>query len=210
MLRGPVSAESTRFSILNSRAARVTLVMAALFAVTGVALVFLPRWLEVERGLSGVEIGAVLSLAQFARILTGPLIAYWADGARDRSAPLKLVSIATLGAYAAFFFLAEGFWSILVLGFVALSLSQAMTPLVEVAVLRATAEGKLGYGVSRGLGSVAFIVANIAGGLLIARFGMGAVAVWILSAMALVVATSWMGLQREAAPVRAHARRAGG
>ena len=35
------------------------------------ALVFLPRWLEVERQLTGAEIGAVLSLAQLARIITG-------------------------------------------------------------------------------------------------------------------------------------------
>ncbi|MGH6949239.1 MAG: MFS transporter, partial [Vitreimonas sp.] len=187
-----------------------TLVMAALFGAAGVTLVFLPRWLEVERGLSGAEIGAVLSLAQFARILTGPTIAYWADGARDRSTPLKLVSIAALAAYAAFFFLADGFWELLAFGFVALSLSQAMTPLVEVAVLRATAQGKISYGVSRGIGSIAFIVANIAGGVLIARFGLGAVVVWIVSALALVVATSWLGLQREAAPAPTRAQRAGG
>ena len=69
-----MSAESEPF--LSSRAARVTMVMSALFGTTGVILVFLPRWLEVERALSGAEIGAVLSLAQFARIFTGPAIAY--------------------------------------------------------------------------------------------------------------------------------------
>lgn len=183
--------------------------MAALFATVGVTLVFLPRWLEVERGLSGAEIGAVLSLAQFARILTGPAIAYWADGARDRNAPLKLVSVASLVAYAAFFFLADGFWALLATGFVALSLSQAMTPLVEVVVLRATAQGKITYGVSRGIGSIAFIIANIAGGALVARFGLGAVVVWILSALSLVVASSWLGLRRDAATTQARAARAG-
>ena len=55
------------------------MVMSALFGTTGVSLVFLPRWLEVERNLSGVEIGAIISLSQFARIVTGPLIAYRAD-----------------------------------------------------------------------------------------------------------------------------------
>jgi MFS transporter, PPP family, 3-phenylpropionic acid transporter len=197
-------------SLLTSRAARVTLVMAALFGAVGVTLVFLPRWLEVERGLSGADIGAVLSLAQFARILTGPVIAYWADGASDRSTPLKLVSVATIAAYAGFFFLADGFWALLAVGFVALSLSQAMTPLVEVAVLRATAQGRISYGVSRGVGSIAFIIANIAGGLLIARFGLGAVVVWILSALSLVAAASWLGLPREPAVAHTRAARAGG
>ena len=190
-----MSAESEPF--LSSRAARVTMVMSALFGTTGVILVFLPRWLEVERALSGAEIGAVLSLAQFARIFTGPAIAYWADGLNDRGAALKLVSLAALISYAAFFFLAQGFWQLLAIGFVALSLTQSLNPLIEAATLRATAQGKLSYGVARGIGSAAFIVANVAGGALISRFGLGAVVVWVLTGLALVVATSWLGLKRD-------------
>lgn len=187
-------------SALTSRAARVTLVMSCLFGTTGVILVFLPRWLEVERALSGAEIGAVLSLAQLARILTGPAIAFWADGARDRSTPLRFVSIAAAISYAAFFFLADGFWPLLLLGFVALSLTQALTPLVEAATLRATAQGRISYGVARGIGSVAFIFANIAGGFLVARFGVGAVVIWVLLGLATVVASSWLALQHDPPP----------
>src|SRR5690606_33678255 len=75
--RAAVSAESETTPLLASRAARVTLVMSCLYTAAGVTLVFLPRWLEVERGLTGAEIGAVLSLAQLARIITGPAIAHW-------------------------------------------------------------------------------------------------------------------------------------
>jgi len=202
-----VSADSE--PVLASRAARVTMVMSALFGTTGVILVFLPRWLEVERALSGAEIGAVLSLAQFARILTGTAIAYWADGTNDRGAPLKLVSVAALAAYAAFFFIADGFWQLLAFGFVALSLTQALNPLIEAATLRATAEGKLSYGVARGIGSAAFIVANVAGGALISRFGLGAVVVWVLCGLTLVAATSWLGLKRDPPLVRTHEARTG-
>mgnify|MGYP000880160713 CR=1 FL=1 len=60
-----------------TRAARVTLVMSCLFSTSGMILVFLPRWLEVERGLEGAQIGAVLSLVQFMRIFTGPALAFW-------------------------------------------------------------------------------------------------------------------------------------
>ena len=148
--------------------------MSCLYAAAGVILVFLPRWLEAERGLSGAEIGAVLSLPQLARIVVGPLIAHWADGAPDRRTPLRIISIATVAAYAVFFFLASGFWQLLIFGLVALSLSQSMTPLIEAATLRATAEGRIPYGVARGIGSVAFIFANVLGGLLVARFGVGA------------------------------------
>lgn len=182
-------------NILTSPAARVTLVMSCLFSTTGIVLVFLPRWLEVERGLSGAEIGLVLSLAQFARIFTGPAIAFWADGAADRRTPLRLVAAGALITYAAFFLLAHDFVSLLLLGFLALSLTQAITPLVEAALLRATAEGRISYGVGRGLGSVAFIVANIIGGVMVARFGIGAVVVWILMGLASLLASSLFALK---------------
>lgn len=185
-------------STLSSPAARVTLVMSCLFAGTGVIMVFLPRWLEVERSLSGAEIGAVLSLAQFARILTGPAIAFWADGAGDRRVPLQLVSAGALISYVAFFFLAQGFWALLLLGFAALTLTYAMTPLIEASLLRATAAGRLSYGVARGVGSVAFIFANIAGGAVVAQFGIGAVVVWILLALASLLASTLFALKPDA------------
>ena len=195
-----MSAESDSQSIFATRAARVTLVMSCLFGTTGVILVFLPRWLEVERGLSGAEIGAVLSLAQIARVVTGPLVASWTDSVADRSMPLRLVAAAALVAYAAFFFLAHGFWPLLSLGFVALSLTQSLTPLIEAATLRATRTGRINYGVARGIGSIAFIAANILGGFIVARFGLGAVVVWVLSGVATVILSSWFALPNDPPP----------
>ncbi len=116
-------------SLLTSRAARVTLMMSCMFGAAGVIMVFLPRWLEQERGLDGAEIGAVLSLAQAARVLTGPAIAFWADGVADRRWPLRVAATASVAAYAAFFLIAHDFWSLLALGFIALSLTQAIAPL---------------------------------------------------------------------------------
>jgi MFS transporter, PPP family, 3-phenylpropionic acid transporter len=175
----------------------VTLVMSCLFCAYGMTLAFLPRWLEVERNLGGAAIGAILALAQFARIVTGPVVAFWADGAADRRMPIRLVLVAAVLAYAAFFFLAHDFWSLLAFGFVALSLTQALTPLVEVAALRATAEGRISYGVARGIGSICFIIANVAGGVLIARFGLGAVVVWTLTLLSLAALSAWATLQAD-------------
>jgi len=190
-------------TVFASGAARVTLVMSCVFATVGVVLVFLPRWLEVERGLDGVEIGAVLSLAQFARVLTGPMIAFWADGVADRRLPLRALSAAAVLAYAAFFFVAHDFWGLLALGFIALSLTQGLTPLIEAAALRATAQGKFNYGVARGVGSIAFIASTIAGGVLIARFGLGAVVAWVLVGLTLCAASAAFGLKPDAAPMSA-------
>ena len=197
-------------SIFSTRAARVTMVMSALFGTTGVILVFLPRWLELERGLSGAEIGIILSLAQFARVITGPLIAYRADRSADRAAPLKVIALCAVFAYAAFFLLAQGFWPLLILGFVALSLSQSMTPLIEASVLRASAQGKISYGVARGIGSIAFIAANVLGGIAIARFGIGAVVIWVLCGLSITTMTSWLGLHRDPPLTQPTASRTGG
>lgn len=196
-------------SLLTSRAARVTLVMSCLYTAAGVILVFLPRWLEAERGLSGAEIGAVLSLPQLARIIIGPTIAHWADGVADRRTPLRLISILAVIAYAAFFFLASGFWQLLALGLVALALSQSMTPLIEAATLRATADGRIPYGIARGIGSVAFIIANVLGGLLVARFGVGATVAWVLFSLASVCASSWFAMASDPIPQHARIERAG-
>lgn len=192
-------------SLFASRAARVALVMSCLFSVAGIILPYLPRWLEDERGLSGEQIGAILSLAQLTRIVTGPLVALWADGAPDRSAPIRILAIAAIAAYAAFFFLAHDFWSLLVLCFVALTLTQSMTPFVEAATLRATMEGKISYGVARALGSISFIIANVAGGFLIARFGPEAVVIWTISALVALALSAWLRLQPDPAPHEAHA-----
>lgn len=186
------------------------MVMSALFGTTGVILVFLPRWLELDRHLTGGEISYILSLAQFARVVTGPLIAYVADRASDRAAPLKIVAIAAVFAYAAFFFLAQGFWQLLVFGFVALTLTQSMTPLIEAATLRASAKGRISYGVARGIGSIAFIAANVLGGIVVAHFGIAAVIVWVLCGLALTTITSWAGLHRDPPPPRTTTSKSGG
>jgi PPP family 3-phenylpropionic acid transporter len=178
--------------------------MCCLYGTTGVILTFLPRWLAGERGLGGAEIGAVLALAQCSRIVIGPAIAFWADGAADRRAPMRILALAAVASYAAFFFLAHDFPSLLFLGFLALSTTQALTPLVEGALLRAAAEGRIGYGVGRGFGSISFIIANIGGGLLVLRFGLGAVVVWVLGALTATALSSLFALRRDAPLVHAH------
>jgi PPP family 3-phenylpropionic acid transporter len=195
--------------LFGSRAARVTLAMSCLFASNGVTMVFLPRWLEAARGLSGAEIGAVIALAQLARIGTGPIVAFWADGADDRRTPLRVLAVGGLLAYAAFFFLAHEFLALMALGFVALSLTSLVVPFIEGATLRATATGRLPYGFVRGIGSIAFIVANVAGGVLVAEFGVWAVPAWTLGALTLFSAATWLALPPDPAPHAAQPKQPG-
>lgn len=181
----------------------MALLLSCIFMGTGMALPFLARWLESTHGLSGVQIAAVLSSAQLARIAFGPPIGAWADGFTDRRTPLVMLACGATALYAVFF-LVDGFVALLVSCFLAQTLSQAMTPLIEGAMLRrALAEGGMSYGVARAIGSVAFIMANILGGLMIARFGVDVVGVWLVGAMAAALLTSAFALAPDPAPPQA-------
>lgn len=159
---------------------RLGLFYAALFVGTGASSPYIPVWFA-SRGLSGAEIGLILSAPMFARAVTAPAIAMWADSFRLRRTPLILMGLATALAYgllAAPFGFAWwfGIW------FVANTILSTMIPLTDVIVLgRARREG-FNYGWPRGIGSVAFIIANVTVGLLLARFSPELVLVWITAA----------------------------
>lgn len=167
---------------ITGPSARLTLVMSALFCCNGVMLPYLARWLEETHALTGIEIAAIVASAQLTRVIAGPLIASWADGFSDRRAPLRYLSVASLALYFVFFN-AEGFLALLVTGFLAQTAAQAITPLVEGALLRVSAHGGMSYGLARGIGSIAFIVGNVGGAMLVGRFGVEAAAIWALASM---------------------------
>jgi PPP family 3-phenylpropionic acid transporter len=189
--------------IVASPSSRMTLVMSLLFCAFGVAMPFLPRWLEETRGLSGLEIALVLSVAQMTRIIIGPLLATWADGFSDRGAPIKWLAIATL-FFHAMFFLADGFVQLMVLAFAAGVTAQAIVPLVEGGTLRASLRpGGLPYGPCRAVGSGVFILGTVAGGLIVGAAGVITTPAMLLTAFALMTAAAWLGLMPDPAPPKA-------
>jgi len=146
-------------------AVRSTVLACLYFAGFGVLIPFLPLWLEKVHGFTGAEIGIVLSIAAFSRVVAGPLTAAWADGRRDRRAPLFLftgvltagfLTLRFLSAHAAVFgmilVLDIAFWGLL--------------PVVEIALLRLTRSGKPSYGLGRGLASAAFVAGTTVVGFL--------------------------------------------
>lgn len=186
---------------LAAPAARPALLMACLFGGLGVGLPFLSRWLEEARGLSGLEIGAILSSASLARIIIGPLVATWADGFADRRVGIAALCLGALAAYGTFAFV-DGFWALFLAGFAATTIAQALTPLVEGSVLRAGQTGALPYGVARAFGSATFIIGNVVGGALMVRFGVDIVIVWVVASYVLGFAAS-LWLQPDPAPSEA-------
>jgi PPP family 3-phenylpropionic acid transporter len=162
---------------------RLGLFYAALYITTGVYSPYLSVWLKAG-GLSGVEIGAVLAAPLLGRALTGPVLAAWADRFRLRRTPILLMAAASALAFGAMM-AARGFWPWLALWFVGVSLFGACSPLGDVIVLRRAARDGFAYAVPRGVGSAAYIVANVGCGALIAPLGVAVVMAWTTAGAAL-------------------------
>ena len=162
---------------------RLGLFYATLYVSTGVSSPYIAVWFK-ARGLSGGQIGAILALPLLARVLTGPVLAIWADRFRLRRTAILIMAGASAALYAAMM-ATSGFWSWLGLWFLAASLFGACSPLTDVIVLRRAARDGFAYAFPRGIGSAAYIVGNIGCGALLAPFGAQVVMTWITAAAVL-------------------------
>lgn len=162
---------------------RLGLFYSAIFVGTGASSPYMPVWFA-ERGLSGAQIGLILSLPMLARTVTAPLLAIWADSFRLRRTALIFLALGVAGAYG-LMALPLGFAGWAVAWFAASSAISTISPLTDVIVLRRARRDGFNYGWPRGIGSVAFIVANLTVGWLLARGSPELVLVWITAAVSL-------------------------
>ncbi len=191
---------------------RLGLFYAAIFVGTGASSPYMPVWFA-HHGLNGAQIGLILSLPMLARAVTAPLLAVWADSFRLRRTALIFMSFAVALAYA-LMALPLGFAGWTLVWFAASSAFSTLAPLTDVIALnRARAHG-FNFGWPRGIGSVAFIVANVGMGSILAWGSPDLVLVWITAAVALTaVAARWLlppdPVHEEAEPPKAADRFAG-
>ena len=153
--------------IVNDRfAPRLALFYAAFFATSGLYLPFFPVWLA-AKGLDAAAIGIVLALPQFLRLAATPVGTRLADRHGTLKGPLVAAALATVAGVLLVAF-ADGF--AMILGAVALMtlVSAPMLPLGDAYALTGLAARALSYGPVRLWGSVAFMAANLAGGLMLA------------------------------------------
>ncbi|GGD01502.1 MFS transporter [Aquisalinus flavus] len=164
-----------------------TLLYIAQFLFLGVQLPFFPGWLY-EIGFSEKAIGLVTGGSLILRLLLGPVVAYWAESQRDQRIILGIIS-ALMFVSAALLLVGQPAWSIALLTITMMWSFGCLVPLTDTAVMRADKAGALDYGRTRAFGSGAFVFANLAGGLLIARTGDAASVAWMAGAslLALVV-----------------------
>jgi len=151
-------------------AARLSAFYAAAFLVTGVQLPFWPVWLT-SRGLDAKEIGIVFASAIWAKVAATPAIGALADHFGRRRV-MSVLAATSLAAYLALW-PALGFWLLLSTNLVALTAQSALMPLGDSVTLTLTRAKGLDYGRVRVWGSVSFVFAALAAGMVLTRTSGG-------------------------------------
>ncbi len=170
----------------------------AVFLALGIYLPFWPVWLA-QRGLAAAEIGLLLALTSWVKVLSVPPIARLADRTGRVKAAIVLLSAASLASFAAFF-VTERFWSILAVQLLTALAFHGLIPLAESHTMRAVGAAEIDYGRVRLWGSAAFILGALGAGELLARQDPGLLLWLILVALALTLFAS-LGLPERRGPL---------
>jgi MFS transporter, PPP family, 3-phenylpropionic acid transporter len=150
----------------------------ALFAATGVHLPFWPLWLG-DWGLTAAEVGLYTAVGVAVRVVAGMAIPALAD----RLDRWRLTVVVCAVACALIFLghLLVGSRPLLLLVTVAAGIAFAgIGPVGEALGVAAARLHAFPYAQARGLGSLGFLVANLAAGALMARIGSGVALWWIV------------------------------
>jgi len=169
----------------SSVAVRLAFAYVAVFFWMGAYLPYWPVWLA-HSGMSPSEVGILLGITPWARVIASPIAGHWADrtGRADRLA--TVLSVLWVLAMASFT-LVSGFWGLLLI-MIAVGLAHApLIPLLDGLTIAAEADGRLRYGPVRLWGSASFIAASWVGGELLEQHGE-AIVLWILVGAAAVTA----------------------
>jgi len=164
---------------------RLALFYGAYFLAIGVMLPFWPAWLA-SRGLGPVEIGAVLAVAFWVKVVAHPTVAGMADATGAVRALLTTLAVGSVCVFA-LFGLAEGFWAFALLAGLGGICFQTILPVGEATALAAAKAGGHDYGRIRVWGSITFILAALGVGALIDRNGPEMIWISLLGALVLLV-----------------------
>jgi|SRR5215217_1671285 len=167
-----------------SRAVQLGLFYCTIFIGTGVSLPYIPVWFRAQ-GLSGAQIGIILSAPMLARLVVSPMMAVWADGFALRRTPIMLFAVGAAVCYGAIG-LVSGFGAWLVCWLAASAFLATVIPLTDVLSMRRSRLEGFNYGRSRGLGSIAFIIANVGMGAMLTVVAPDLIIIWIAGSALLV------------------------
>lgn len=169
-------------------ASRLSLLYGAFFLYAGLSLPFMPAWLA-AKGLEAREIGIVLAVPLAVRVVVVPLATRVADRF-SRLRPALVVASAASVAGLALVGLNSGFLAILLSFTLAAGALAPVLPLADAYALRGLKDRLRSYGAVRLWGSVAFILANLGGGTVLAWLGADDVIWAMVAALALNAAAA--------------------
>lgn len=186
-------------------ALRLALLFCAPLIVNGFAMPYFPVWLS-TLSLNDFEIGVVLAVPMFIRVITAPLAGVLADRLGERTIVLIWSGCLSL-ATAFILFFAQSFWPVLVIYALQSAAYSPYLPIVEAIALSGVRRWNFDYAHMRVWGSIAFIGATMLGGWLIGLIG-GAM---VLPAMAagfgltvlMALAAPRIGRPRRPSPITA-------
>ena len=178
---------------------RVAVLYACLFVIVGIQFPFFPLWLK-ARGLDPEAIGIVLAVPIVVRIFAVPVLNRLADRAGDLRGGLIAAAFAGAVGFAIVGF-CHGFVPILLAVALASLLSSPIISLADAYALKGlTARGRA-YGPVRLWGSIAFIVANLGTGALIAVILTDRLIWLIVASFALLGAAALWQRKLDAGPI---------
>jgi PPP family 3-phenylpropionic acid transporter len=177
--------------INDSFAWRLALAYAAFFLIVGWHLPLFPVWLT-ARGLDPAAIGFVLAAMQAVRVVGTPVGTRIADRYGSLRGGIIFTTLASVAAIAALG-IASGFALILIAAMALAFVSAPVLPLTDAYGLKGLAQRGRSYGPVRLWGSVAFIAANLTGGVLLDRLAPGNL-IWLICAGNCALALAAMAL----------------
>jgi PPP family 3-phenylpropionic acid transporter len=180
-------------------AARFAAFYGALFLVLGVMLPFWPVWLK-SRGLDAGQIGLVLAIGPWLRVIADPLITRGVDRSGHGKRALVLFAAISVVAFSGFF-LAQSFWLIVLVTIIFAPIYHVLIPLGDSQTMVAVVRDKLDYGRIRLWGSATFIAGTFGAGWLLTDRTPDVIVPVVFTGLLLVLATTLL-LREQNAPAR--------
>lgn len=184
---------------------RVACIFGFLFIPQGIHLPFFPVWLD-SLGYDAGQIALILSLPMFLRVVTTPFVTAFADRARDR-ADVLVVLVALALAFASGYLFFHGWAAVLAISIVLAIAWTPHAPLTDSLALSGVRRFGSNYSRMRIWGSTAFLIANLGGGLIVARAGAEVVPLLIViglcGTLVAAAAAPRLGRPRLASPLSA-------
>lgn len=174
----------------QSIAARLAFANSASNTIGGIYTPFFSAWL-IWRGMHPAEIGALLSLGMFIRVVATPVTGIVADARNDRRTAMIVLYATMLLCYAALNFSAAPL-AIFAFAVLAAVAGGSASPLLESVTLRMSERWGFSYGPVRAWGSATFVACNVVAGFAITWFGIGVMMPWLTLSLVLNIFAIWL------------------